>query len=96
MGIEITTLRFPTIDRQDEQVALQLAETNLAIEASRHILAKKEMSKLNQATHIRLQEDRDREAEAEERKQQVEHRSRKILLHRFQVTCLGFMTSLSL
>jgi hypothetical protein len=108
LGIEITTLRFPTsdlftknlphqvyekhaktyvgedeymikegneLDKQDEQVAVQLAATNLAIESSRQNASKEqELSKLNQATHLRLQEDRDREAEAEERQQQVERR----------------------
>jgi regulator of protease activity HflC (stomatin/prohibitin superfamily) len=75
MGIEITTLRFPSIDKQNEQVAVQLAATNLAIESSRQNASKEhELSKLNQATHLRLQEDRDREAEAEERQQQVERR----------------------
>lgn len=70
--IEITTLRFPHIDKQDEQMALQMAETNLLIEMSRNDAAKeKETSKLNQATHIRQQEDRDREAEAQERTQEV-------------------------
>jgi len=75
MGIEITTLRFPNIDKQDEKVALQLAETNLAIEMSRQNAMKEmESSKLNQATHIRHQEDRGREAEAEERQQEVQRR----------------------
>jgi len=75
VNIEITTLRFPTIDKQDEQVALQLADTNLTIERSRQDAMKEsEMSKLNQATHMRLQEDKGREAEAEERQQEVQRR----------------------
>jgi regulator of protease activity HflC (stomatin/prohibitin superfamily) len=75
IGLEITTLRFPNMDAQDEQVALQLAETNLAIESSRQNASKeKEMSILNQATHDREQDDRDRQAEAEERQQQVQRR----------------------
>lgn len=75
LGIEITTLRFPYIDKQDEKMAIQMAETNLAIETSRQNATKEqEMSKLNQATHVRQQEDRDREAEAEERQQEVERR----------------------
>ena len=75
LGIEITTLRFPNMDKQDEQMALQLAETNLAIETSRQDATKeKEISKLNQAIHIRMQEDRDREAEAQERQQEVQRR----------------------
>ncbi|CAB9508684.1 expressed unknown protein [Seminavis robusta] len=78
LGIEITTLRFPSVDKQDEQLALQLAETNLAIETSRQNATKeKEISRLNQATHVRMQEDRDREAEAEERQQEVERRKNK-------------------
>jgi hypothetical protein len=56
-------------------VGVQLATTNLAIVSSRQNANKEqELSKLNQATHLRLQEDRDREAEAEERQQQVERR----------------------
>ncbi len=75
LGIEITTLRFPHIDQQDEQMALQLADTNLIVEMQRQSATKeKEISKLNQATHIRMQEDRDREAEAQERLQTVERR----------------------
>lgn len=75
LDIQITTLRFPHIDKQDEQMAIQLAETNLAIETSRqNATREQETSKLNQATHVRMQEDRDREAEAEERQQQVERR----------------------
>lgn len=75
LGIEITILRFPHIDKQDEQVALQLAETNLLVEMSRQNARKEqESSKLNQATHIRMQEDRNREAEAEERQQEVQRR----------------------
>lgn len=75
LSLEITTLRFPSIDKQDELVAEQLAETNLAIESSRQNASKEiEWSKLNQATHVRLQQDRDREAEAEERAQLVERR----------------------
>lgn len=75
LGIEITTLRFPHIDKQDEQMALQLADTNLTIEMSRQNARKeKETSVLNQATHIRMQEDKNREAEAEERQQEVQRR----------------------
>ena len=75
MGIEITTLRFPHIDQQDEQMALQLAKTNLLVEEQRQSAIKEnETSKLNQATHTRMQEDRDREAEAQERLQTVERR----------------------
>lgn len=75
LDIQITILRFPHIDKQDEQMALQMAETNLLIEVSRNNAKKEqESSKLNQATHIRQQEDRDREAEAQERLQEVERR----------------------
>jgi len=52
-----------------------MAETNLAIEMSRQNATKEqETSKLNQATHIRMQEDKNREAEAEERQQEVQRR----------------------
>ena len=72
LGIEITTLRFPHIDAQDEQMAIQLAETNLAVEQSRQNATKEEeISKLNQATHVRMQADRNRAAEALEREQEV-------------------------
>ena len=75
MGIEITTLRFPHIDKQNEQMAIQLAATNLAVELSRQNATKeREISKLNQATHVRMQEDRNRVAEAEERQQEVQRR----------------------
>jgi hypothetical protein len=57
LGIEITTLRFPHIDKQDEKMALSMADTNLAIETSRQEATKeKEISKLNQAMHDRMQE----------------------------------------
>lgn len=75
LGIEITVMRFPHIDSQDERMAVQLAETNLELESQRQkVLKEQEASKLNQATHIRMQEDRDREAEALERSQMVERR----------------------
>ena len=78
LGIEITTLRFPHIDKQDEQMALQQAETNLQIETSRQSAKKEhESSKLNQATHIREQEDRDRDAQAAETQQEVQRRMDK-------------------
>ena len=75
LNIEITTLRFPSIDLRDEKMAEQRAETNLAVEMSRQNAMKEtETSKLNQAMHVRMQEDRDREAEAEERQQKVQRR----------------------
>ena len=75
LGIEITTLRFPNIDKQDEQMALQLAQTNLHIEESRqNAMKQNEISKLNQATHLRMQDDKNREAESEERIQEVQRR----------------------
>jgi regulator of protease activity HflC (stomatin/prohibitin superfamily) len=75
LGIEITTLRFPHIDKQDEKMALQMADTNLQIEISRQSATKEhETSILNQATHIRQQEDRDRTAQAEETQQLVQQR----------------------
>ena len=78
LGIEITTLRFPNIDKQDEQMALQLAQTNLHIEESRQsALKEKETSKLNQATHVRVLEDQNREAECEEHQQDVQRRKNK-------------------
>lgn len=73
LNIEITTLRFPSIDMRDEKMAEQRAETNLAVELSRQNAVKEmETSKLNQAMHVRMQEDRDREAE--ERQQIVQRR----------------------
>lgn len=75
LNIEITALRFPSIDIRDERMAEQRAETNLAVEMSRQNAMKEiETSKLNQAMHVRMQEDRDREAEAEERQQIVQRR----------------------
>jgi hypothetical protein len=75
LGIEITVMRFPHIDSQDEKMAIQLAQTNLELESQRQkALKEQETSKLNQATHNRMQEDRDREAEALERLQAVERR----------------------
>lgn len=76
LGIEITTLRFPYIDQQDEKMALQMAETNLKLETSRQeAQIEKECGILNQVTHVRMQEDRNRDAEVLERKQEVERRN---------------------
>lgn len=75
MGLEITTLRFPIIDKQDEAMADQLAETNLAIDKSRQEGMKEvEINKLNEAKHDREQQDKNRGAEAEERQQEVQRR----------------------
>ena len=35
LGIEITVMRFPHIDSQDEKMAIQLAQTNLELESQR-------------------------------------------------------------
>lgn len=52
-----------------------MAETNLLVEMSRqNAIKEQESSKLNQATHLRMQEDRYQEAEAEERQQEVQRR----------------------